>query len=139
MSDDSATERSVVTTYVPAYQKAAWREHADDLGMSQSEFVKTMVQAGRRGFGADVETPDAATPSSTPEPQGSRADDGAPDGFEAQVLSAVENQPYLGWDELVEAVLGDLEGDLEEAVTNLQQRNEITHSPRKGGYVRVED
>ena len=46
MSDD----RRSVKTYVPAEQKDRWQEHADELGMSQSEFVRTMVQAGRRGF-----------------------------------------------------------------------------------------
>jgi len=46
MSDD----RRSVKTYVPEDQKAIWQDHADDLGMSQSEFVRTMVQAGRRGF-----------------------------------------------------------------------------------------
>ncbi|MFT4957036.1 MAG: hypothetical protein ACI9EZ_000344, partial [Halobacteriales archaeon] len=48
--EDVDTERSVVKTYVPAYQKALWQRQAETLEMSQSEFVRTMVQAGRRGF-----------------------------------------------------------------------------------------
>ncbi len=50
MPSDDSTERAVVRTYVPAYQKAHWQDHADELDMSQSEFVRTMVQAGRSGF-----------------------------------------------------------------------------------------
>ena len=43
-------ERKVVKAYVPAYQKERWQEHADELGMNQSEFVKCMIQAGRRVY-----------------------------------------------------------------------------------------
>lgn len=47
----STDEQTPVTTRVPAYQKEAWRADAEELGMSQSEFVRTMVQAGRRELG----------------------------------------------------------------------------------------
>ncbi|MFW6003475.1 MAG: DUF5805 domain-containing protein [Halanaeroarchaeum sp.] len=135
---DGGSERSVVTTYVPAYQKERWQEHADELGMSQSEFVKTMVQAGRRGFGgSDAESPGG--PSSTPDPGGSSGRNGAADDLEATVLEALEQSTSLSWEELVEVVIGDVEADLESAVTTLQQENEITHSPRHGGYVLMED
>jgi len=36
-----------VTTYVSAETKGVWEEHADNLGMSLSRFVETMVNAGR--------------------------------------------------------------------------------------------
>ncbi|AKH97819.1 DUF5805 domain-containing protein [Halanaeroarchaeum sulfurireducens] len=138
MDEETTTERSVVTTYVPAYQKERWEAHADELGMSQSEFVKTMVQAGRRGFGAD--DPEASTdPSSDPDPEGSDAMIGESDDLETTVLEALDENPYLNWDELVETVIGDVESDLEEVLTRLQEENEISHSPRHGGYVRMEE
>ena len=50
MDEEADTVRTSVRTYLPEYQKAKWEEHAEELGMSRSEFVRTMVQAGRRGF-----------------------------------------------------------------------------------------
>jgi len=58
MSEKADTERSTVMTYVPAHQKSEWTAHADELGMSQAEYVRTMVQAGRKGFELDSEGPD---------------------------------------------------------------------------------
>ncbi|MFB6070872.1 MAG: DUF5805 domain-containing protein [Halanaeroarchaeum sp.] len=141
MSDtnDDGSNRTVVTTYVPEYQKEAWSDHAEELGMSQSEFVKTMVQAGRRGFGSDSDSADPGDPTSDADPQGSRAENGVADDLEDTVLQAIESEPYRSWEDLLEVVVGDIEEQLERAVTDLQQRNEITHSPRRGGYVRVEE
>ena len=51
-ADGEDTSRTQVRTYVPAYQKSEWESHADELDMSQSEFVRTMVQAGRTRFGS---------------------------------------------------------------------------------------
>lgn len=139
-SVNGQSERAVVTTYVPQYQKEIWEDHAHELGMSQSEFVKTMVQAGRRGFGGcDGDTPDSGGASSGRNPGGSTPEDGAADELESTVLDAIEEEPYLGWDEILDAVVGDVEADLESVLTTLQQENVITHSPRHGGYVVLED
>lgn len=50
MSDDNDDEPVAVTTYVPAYQRDEWRRAAENLDMSLSEFVRSMVQAGKAGF-----------------------------------------------------------------------------------------
>lgn len=42
-----AEESVAVKTTVPAYQRDEWDQHADELGMSRSEFLRCMVQAGR--------------------------------------------------------------------------------------------
>lgn len=136
--EQADSERTVVTTYVPAYQKAEWQAHAEDLDMSQSEFVKTMVQAGRRGFG-EGDSDVGGTPSSGQNPRGSGAGNGKADELKRTVLDALDESPYLSWDELVDIVTGDVENKLETTITDLQEENEITHSPRKGGYVRTED
>lgn len=142
MSGETTTDsdRAVVTTYVPAYQKEAWAEHADDLGMSQSEFVRTMVQAGRHGFGGiDGEPTDPGKPSSDREPQGSGPENGLPTDVESAVLRAIESEPYLEWDGIVRAVVGDVESEIEAAIESLDDRGEISYKPREGGYVRVEE
>ncbi len=140
MSDADAdasreVERTAVKTYVPRYQKERWREHADDLDMSQSEFVRTMVQAGRRGFVLDA--PDAE--SGGPEEARSPGSDPGGRGFEDRVLDVLSDGDYLSWDELVAALSEDFEDRLEEELDSLQAANRVQHSGRHGGYTLTED
>ena len=123
MADDSVP----VKTYVPPYQKERWREHADRLGMSQSEFVRTMVQAGRRDF----EVPDR--PSSE-EPAESLSS-----GLEPRVKDALSGDDHRSWDDLLEAVTDGVEDRLEDALESLQERNAVQYSGREGGYRLVEE
>ena len=119
--------RVTVSTYVPAHQRERWREDADRLGMSQSEFVRTMVQAGRRGFDRGGESSDAEEPRvAGSNPRGN--------DLETAVLEILRTEGELAWSELTEAVLGDLEDDLEAALIELQSENRIQHSPRDGTY-----
>jgi len=137
---DVETSRVSVRTYVPEYQRDRWDDHAADLDMSRSEFVRSMVQAGRRGFadsetdvsgpetsdqGAGSEKP-AATPSSDADPQGSSMED--------RVVDVLRSGDYLSWDELLEAVADDIEAELESALQDLQSSGRVTYSGRNGGY-----
>ncbi len=124
MTDD--TDRKVVKTYVPSYQKERWREHADELGMNQSEFVKAMVQAGRRGF--DL----------TPDEPGSADETPGGNGLEDRVLGVLR-EGYYSWDELVEHLTEDIEDRLESTLQRLQDENRIQHSGRHGGYTTEEN
>ncbi|MEF8775358.1 MAG: DUF5805 domain-containing protein [Haloarculaceae archaeon] len=133
--------RTTVKTYVPAYQRAAWDGHADDLDMSRSEFVRSMVQAGRRGFGdEEAAAPDSAGPDSdTPPEAGETAESAVGDGddqrpFETRILNALSKSEYLSWDELVETVTSDIEGQLETTVQDLQADNLVRYSGPNGGY-----
>ena len=130
-------ERVTVRTYVPAWQRERWREEAEDRGMSQSEFVRTMVQAGRRGF----DRPGGSTPADESNPV-EGADRDATPGVEAggspleeRVLELVEREGPLEWDGLVDGLVGDFEDRLEEALDELQTANRLKHSGRAGGYV----
>lgn len=125
MVDSPDTSREVVNVYVPAYQKDRWVEHANDLDMTQSEFVRTMVQSGRKGFEPGHE-----------EPGSSDANPGG-DGLETRVLKLLEDDTY-SWDELLEAVSEDIETRLDEALEELQANNRIRYSGRHGGYTVVE-
>jgi hypothetical protein len=113
------TETVPVKTYVPAYQKDGWAEHADQLGMSQSEFVRTMVQAGRRQFEV------------AEEPSSEDATPGVED-FEKRVLQTLDEKGPLAFDGLVGALTDDVEARLEDAIGSLQEDNRIHHSPRQG-------
>jgi len=123
----SETDRVTISTYVPAHQHERWREDAEHLGMSQSEFVRTMVQAGRRGFslaGDTGEPPEADVAGSNP---------GGND-LKTALLEILRETGPLAWPELTEELIGDLEDDLESALIELQAENRIHHSPREGTY-----
>jgi hypothetical protein len=123
-------DRQSVKTYVPTEQKELWRDHADELDMSLSEFVRTMVQAGRRGF-APTDSAAVEEPASGPSGPGGR-------DLEAGVREALESGPR-SWDELVEAVVGDVEDELEATLDELQDRNRVRYSGREGGYVLTDE
>lgn len=123
-------DRQSVKTYVPTEQKDVWRDHADELDMSLSEFVRTMVQAGRRGF--------APTESVESEEPASGASDPRGHDLERGVRTALESGP-CSWDGLVEAVVGDVEDDLEATLDDLQDRNRVRYSGRDGGYVLTDE
>jgi hypothetical protein len=125
---DVDTSRSVVKTYVPAYQKRIWIEHADDLGMSQSEFLSTMVQAGRRGF-------DPCGIDRSPEPTSDTATSSNGDAdLKGRVEEILEGSGPLSWEEIVAALTDDIERRLEDALQELQSENRVSYSGRGGGY-----
>ncbi|MDS0292671.1 DUF5805 domain-containing protein [Halogeometricum luteum] len=114
-------------TYVPAHQKDEWKRHAERLGMSQSEFVRTMVQAGRSDF---------AVPDRYGESEEAESDDGDEGGseFEERVLGALSAADHRSWDELLSALTDDIEDRLDETLQDLQAANRVQYSGRHGGY-----
>lgn len=127
-SESDGTETVQVKTRVPAYQREQWRAAADALDMSQSEFVRTMVQAGRSGFEA-AEQPNE---SSTPEEGGPSGSNPWGDDLEARIRTVLAEGGVVSWEELVEELIGDFEARVEETV---QEASDIRYSGREGGYV----
>ena len=124
MAANGETDRTSVVTYVSPEQKTEWKTHADDLGMSQAEFIRTMVQAGRRDFTLESNTP--------AEPASNTTDPGGKD-LESRVLNALESDTR-SWDELVDSLADDFEDRLEACLESLQEQNRIRYSGRDGGY-----
>jgi len=122
---DADTSRAVVQTYVPSYQRDAWDEHADELDMSRSEFVRTMVQAGRREFGGAVDDPRDGGESNE-------------EDLGDQVLADLQETDASDWDDLLSGITGDIETRLDETIQELQESGRIRYSGRDGGYVLVE-
>jgi Family of unknown function (DUF5805) len=124
---DGETSRTVVKTHVPAYQKRIWVDHADELGMSQSEFLRTMVQAGRRGFdpGRTVEGRSSESTGETGETAGELA---------TRIEAVLADSGPLSWDELVTALTDGLEDRLEDTLQTLQEEDRVRYSGRDGGY-----
>jgi hypothetical protein len=122
MASDS--DRVAVKTYVPRYQKEDWQAQAAALNMSQSEFVRSMVQAGRRGFDPGPEKPGSA--DATP----------GGEGLEDRVLGVLSSEGPLEWGELVSELTDGFEDELEEVLQRLQAENKVQYSGRQGGYTR---
>jgi hypothetical protein len=132
MAADGETDTSRVTvkTYLPAYQKDEWQAHADQLGMSQSEYVKTMVQAGRRGYlEGSAESDEEQTNDGTGK---SGAD------LRDRVTAVLETDEHLDWDELLEALTDRIEDRLEDTLADLQDENRVRYSGRHAGYTLVD-
>ena len=123
MSED----RVAVKTYVPAHQRETWRDHAEDLGMSLSEFLRTMTQAGRRGFVEAGSENSVEGGDPDVDPRGGGLDD--------LILDAVDDGA-ASWEDLVDAATGDVEDRLDEALSRLQDEGRLQYSGREGGYVR---
>ena len=123
--------RSTVKTYVPAYQKDEWKSHAEELGMSQSEFVRSMVQAGRRGFFQEHESSDESTNAAE---SGSEASD-----LEERVKATLSTDDHRDWEDLLQTLTDDIEGRLDETLTELQDENVVRYSGRHGGYTLVDE
>lgn len=145
MSDEG--DRATVLTYVPAHQKEIWKDHADRLDMSQSEFVRTMVQAGRVNFDVpergDVRT---TTPGvdgvetglqNGSSSQSENAENNA--GLTPRIIDALEAESHLSWDDLVSALTDDIEDRLESTLQDLQSSGRVVYSGRHGGYTLAED
>ena len=128
----SETDRVSVQTYVPSDQRDRWREEADELDMSQAEYVRTMVQAGRRGFDLgefSSEHDEPASPDATP--RGG--------GLKDRVLDVLSESGVADWDELVAGVTDDTEERLDDALKELQAEDRVRYSGRRGSYTVVED
>lgn len=132
-------EHVQVPTYVRASQRDAWREEADELDMSQAEYVRTMVQAGRRSFDLDRGggSEDRETGTSV-EPGSTDATPGV-EGLKTRVLEILRSEGYADWDELLAGVTNDVEDRLEDALGELQSEDRVQYSGRHGGYAVVDD
>ncbi|KAB1194169.1 hypothetical protein GJR96_12295 [Haloferax sp. MBLA0076] len=145
MSDED--DRATVQTYVPTHQKEIWKAHADRLDMSQSEFVRTMVQAGRADFevpsrgnetdvtpGVEGEKTALQTESSNHNISGENND-----GLTARVVETLTAESHQSWDDLVSALTDDIEDRLESTLQDLQSEGRVVYSGRHGGYTLAED
>lgn len=128
MGDD---DRVAVQAYLPRYQREEWRSHADELGMSLSEFVRVMVQGGRRGIDSVMAPETRSGASADHNPWGER--------LETHLLEALSADQYLTWDELVAEVTNRIEDDLETALEQLQEQNSVVHNGREDGYTLASD
>lgn len=127
-----SNERVAVQTYVPESQREIWRTEAERLDMSQAEYVRSMVQAGRRNFDLDRISRESEKPTSRDVTPGV-------DGLNDRVLAILREENYPSWEELVSELTRDVESDLDTALESLQDSNRIKYSGRHDGYMVNDD
>lgn len=133
--EERDTERVAVRTYVPAYQRDEWEREADQLEMSRAEYVRTMVQAGRREF--SIDEPSSKTKNAV-EARSAGFEPGS-DALRSRVLDVLEREGLCDWDDLVGGVTKDLEEQVEDVIDALQRENQIRYDGRRGGYTVIDD
>lgn len=135
----SEGERVPVQTYVSSTQRDRWREEANELDMNQAEYVRTMIQAGRRSFDLNIEADSLNSDSSNSVED--RSPDVTPggDGLKDRVLEVLRTEKFADWDMLLAGVTDDIEERLEETLDELQSEDRIRYSGRHGGYTVVDD
>lgn len=116
MSTSDNDTRVAVKTYVPEDQKRIWENHATELNMTMSEFIRTMVQSGRSPFTVE------RTPSSDENPRG--------DDLESVILDVLQDGPTT-FDDLSREIIGDLEEQLDRTLMEMDQ---VIVSGRTGEY-----
>lgn len=132
---ESNTDRASVMTYVSPAQKQEWVTHAETLNMSQSEFVRTMVQAGRRDF----TVPDRSSITTETASRNTDSTNTQTNSLRARVIDALTADTYHEWDELLAIVSENIEERLDKTLAELQEASVITYSGRHGGYTLRED
>lgn len=131
--------RVSVQTYVTETQRDRWRSEATELDMSNAEYVRTMVQAGRRSFELNTSEEDLNTsPRNGAEPESSDATPGV-DGLKDRVLDVLRDTEFADWDALLAGVTDDIEERLEGTLDELQSEGKIKYSGRRGGYTVVDN
>lgn len=135
----SEGERVRVQTYVTADQLESWREEADELDMGDAEYVRSMVQAGRRSFSLYTDDDGVNSEGSNVAKGGSPDVTPGGDALEVRVLEVLHEEEFADWDELVAGVTDDIEERLDETLEELQAADRIRYSGRQDGYTVVDD
>lgn len=107
-------KRKRIKTSIPEEQAEIWEKEAEEMNVTRAEYVRLMIQAGRRNFGlAEPETPES---------------DGI--NIESRVIDALQEHGEMSWDELVEKAVGDVESEVEKVIDKLDEEGRVSVSLR---------
>jgi len=127
MSSDS----QMAATYVPPTQYDRWKDRADDLDMSVSEFIKGMVEAGNKKFEATVEPDEEArelreqrnyykSELERMQSRLSKLEDRLDRGERSEIVDFVEENPGVSVAEIYQQLLETLQERTNETLEELE-------------------
>jgi len=132
-TDRSGPDREQLTLTVRSGLLDTWERQAEMAKLDIDEFVERMVEAGRMSVNVQPTVEDGP----------SAVDDGSPAMTEEHVADEIRSQlrheEYRSWDDLVEAIAGELERHVEDALAEMQADGEVRYSGLHGGYRLVEE
>lgn len=111
-----------------------WMQAAEEMDVSDSEYIRRMVRAGRRQWGYEY--------TSEPEKKGLNHDDSRSqsgdleDTFRAAVFQNLSKTEGLDEEELAELLFENLIDDLGAQLQQLKDSGKADYNPRDGGWVR---
>lgn len=108
-------KRKRVRTSAPESQIGTWEAEAEAMNVTRAEYIRLMIQAGRRQF--------PACETDNDESEGIQV--------EMRVLDALEENGELTWGELVEEAVGDVEDKVEDAIEELEEQGRVSVSLRE--------
>lgn len=107
-------KRKRVRTSAPSEQIDQWEEEADEMNVTRAEYMRLMIQAGRRQFPiCDTENTESEGIN-----------------VENRVLDALEKHGELTWDDLVDEAVGDVEDKVESTIEELDDQGKVSISLR---------
>jgi len=112
MPNDTSEDTQPTMCYPTTEQHGEWKDHADDLDMSLSNFVASMVEAGRKKFNASVSPDETNTElreqrnrykreNDQLRRRVQRLEDRLATGERGQILAFIENNPGATYKEIV--------------------------------------
>lgn len=108
------SKRKRIRTSAPEEQIEIWEAEAEEMNVTRAEYMRLMMQAGRRNFGlAEPETSDS---------------DGI--NIEERVIETLQEHGEMSWDELVEKAVGDVEEEVEKVIEKLDEKGRVSTSVR---------
>lgn len=125
MQDSKATNKKVVKTQIPAYQKQDWKDHAQELDMTLSEYLRCMVQRGRTAYAMD----NLEDASKDTNPRGNNAKD--------RLLDILQVDTPVRFEQIIESYATNIEIEVEDALIELADEERIHQTPR-GGWIKIE-
>lgn len=110
-----------------------WATEANERDISNAEYVRRMVRAGRRQFGLDYE------PDETPtEPTTLKHDETSTRDVEKELKNWIGANLSTSDPQEISDLVNLLEGDFEGLMSDLMDEGKVTYKPGKG-YLRVND
>lgn len=114
---DQEAGGTVLNVYVPEHERVEWEQHAEELDLEMSRYVREMVKSGRRPWFSENYRvqPDKG--------------EGANRDLEEQVLTALSEAGPLHNTEVYEEITNQLQTRVDETLLALRDDNRIEQNP----------